>query len=536
MSPDQILVNGRIRTLEPNNVIVSALAITRDRISAVGSDSKIIALADNDTRVINLRDRLVIPGMIDAHCHFDHFSRNENNVDVAQPSKQLAIKAIAKQAKITPQGQWISGHGWDHNNWSQDVPSASDLDAAAPNNPVYLTGRSMHISWVNSAALSKANVDHSTPDPPGGIIGRFESGKPNGILYENASDLISAFMPEPSTNAVAANMRLAQEKFWKNGLTGLHDYDHRLSFNAIKQLYQENTLGLRIVKNMPAELLDEVISEGLTTGSGDTWIRIGGIKVFMDGALGTRTASMLEPYELETTNYGIVVTKQEELLSIAKKANTNSLAMTVHAIGDRANREVLDVYEKLRSTEKKHGHLPSKLRHRIEHVQLLHPDDYNRLGASQIIASMQPIHATSDMLLAEKYWGNRISGSYAWRTQYNAGAILAFGSDAPVESINPMWGIHAAVTRRKRADHSEEGGWQSQQCLTVDEAVRSYTIGPAYAAYLENDSGTLAPGKLADLVVLDQDIYYCNPLDIHCTNVLGTMIDGKWKYRSSDLD
>ena len=290
MSPDQILVNGRIRTLEPNNVIVSALAITRDRISAVGSDSKIIALADNDTRVINLRDRLVIPGMIDAHCHFDHFSRNENNVDVAQPSKQLAIKAIAKQAKITPQGQWISGHGWDHNNWSQDVPSASDLDAAAPNNPVYLTGRSMHISWVNSAALSKANVDHSTPDPPGGIIGRFESGKPNGILYENASDLISAFMPEPSTNAVAANMRLAQEKFWKNGLTGLHDYDHRLSFNAIKQLYQENTLGLRIVKNMPAELLDEVISEGLTTGSGDTWIRIGGIKVFMDGALGTRTS------------------------------------------------------------------------------------------------------------------------------------------------------------------------------------------------------------------------------------------------------
>ena len=210
--------------------------------------------------------------------------------------------------------------------------------------------------------------------------------------------------------------------------------------------------------------------------------------------------------------------------------------MTVHAIGDRANREVLDVYEKLRSTEKKHGHLPSKLRHRIEHVQLLHPDDYNRLGASQIIASMQPIHATSDMLLAEKYWGNRISGSYDWRTQHNAGAILAFGSDAPVESINPMWGIHAAVTRRKRADHSEEGGWQSQQCLTVDEAVRSYTIGPAYAAYLENDSGTLAPGKLADLVVLDQDIYYCNPLDIHCTNVLGTMIDGKWKYLSSDLD
>jgi predicted amidohydrolase YtcJ len=536
MPPDQILVNGRIHTLEPNNIIVTALAVTRDRITAIGNDSEIMALADNNTNIINLRDRLVIPGMVDAHCHFDHFSRNENNIDVAQKSKRLVVKTIAKQAKNTPNTQWISGHGWNHNNWTQDLPNVSDLDKAAPNNPVYLTGHSMHLSWVNSAALNKANIDASTPDPPGGRIGRFESGKPNGILYENACDFITSIMPEPSTNIVANNMRLAQEKFWENGLTGLHDYDHKISFNAIKQLHKENLLGIRIVKNMPSDLLDDVISEGLSTGFGDTWLRIGGIKVFMDGALGARTASMLEPYEIETTNYGIVVTEQEELLSIAKKANANSLAMTVHAIGDRANRDVLNVYETLRSNEKKHGYLPSKLRHRIEHVQLLHPDDFDRLGASQIIASMQPIHATSDMLLAEKYWGRRVSGSYAWRTQHDAGAILAFGSDAPVESINPLWGIHAAVTRSKRSNSNTNSGWQSQQCLTVHEAIRAYTVGPAYAAHLENDLGTLVPGKLADLVVLNQDIYYCNPLDIHSTKVLGTMINGEWKYSSSELD
>jgi hypothetical protein len=278
-----------------------------------------------------------------------------------------------------------------------------------------------------------------------------------------------------------------------------------------------------------------VIATGYRTGSGDKWLRIGGIKVFMDGALGARTASMLEPYELDTNNYGIVVTEEDELLSIANKANTNGLAMTVHAIGDRANREVLNVYENLRQDEMERGDPPSKLRHRIEHVQLLHPNDYLRLASSQIIASMQPIHATADMTLAEKYWGDRISGAYAWRTQIDAGAILAFGSDAPVESINPLWGIHAAVTRSNRTNNVGTIGWQTKQCLTVDEAVRAYTIGAAYAAYRENDLGTLTPGKLADLIVLDKDIYHCDPMDIHTTKVLGTMIDGTWKYRASDL-
>ncbi|MEE3228917.1 MAG: amidohydrolase [Chloroflexota bacterium] len=535
MSPDQILVNGRIHTLAPENSIVTALAVTRNAISAIGSDSEILQLASNNTHVINLQDRLVIPGMVDAHCHFDHFSRQVNNVDAGQSNKRELIKILANQTKITPEEQWITGHGWDHNRWGEDVPTASDIDVVAPNHPVFLTGHSMHISWANSSAMTKAHINTSTPDPAGGIIGRDEHGNPNGIFYETASDLIVSVMPELSIYDVANNMLLAQEKLWKTGLTGLHDYDHQISFNALELLSENDTLGLRVVKNMPASLLDEVIATGYRTGSGDKWLRIGGIKVFMDGALGARTASMLEPYELDTNNYGIVVTEEDELLSIADKSNTNGLAMTVHAIGDRANREVLNVYEKLRQNEMERGDPPSKLRHRIEHVQLLHPNDYLRLASSQIIASMQPIHATADMTLAEKYWGDRISGAYAWRTQIDAGAILAFGSDAPVESINPLWGIHAAVTRSNRTNNVGTIGWQTKQCLTVDEAVRAYTIGAAYAAYRENDLGTLAPGKLADLVVLDKDIYHCDPMDIHTTNVLGTMIDGTWKYRASDL-
>ena len=535
MSVDQILVNGRIHTLEPNTSIVTALGITKNIITAIGSDSEILQLANNHTNIIDLQERLVIPGMVDAHCHFDHFSRQSNNIDAAQPNKHKLIQILANQAKITPEEQWITGHGWDHNRWGQDVPTASDIDIVIPNHPVFLTGHSMHISWANSSAINKANINSSTPDPPGGMIGRDEHGNPNGIFYETASDLIASVMPELSIDDVANNMRLAQEKLWQTGLTGLHDYDQRIAFDALKYLLEDKTLGLRIVKNMPAALLDEVIAQGLHSGSGSKWLSIGGIKVFMDGALGARTASMLEPYELDTNNYGIVVTKEDELLSIANKANINGLAMTVHAIGDRANREVLNVYEKLRRNERERGDPPSKLRHRIEHVQLLHPNDNLRLASSQIIASMQPIHATSDMMLAEQYWGDRISGSYAWRTQINAGAILAFGSDSPVESINPLWGIHAAVTRSNRTNNVDTIGWQTQQCLTVDEAVRAYTIGAAYAAYRENDLGTLTPGKLADLVVLDKDIYHCDPMEIHTTNVLGTMIDGVWKYRASSL-
>ena len=535
MYPDLILINGNINTLDPNNPLVTAIAISKDTISSLGSDDDIIKLANKKTEVIDLKKRLVIPGMIDAHCHFDLFSRTAQNIDLNITNKQSIISLLSKHISNSNNNKWIIGHGWDHNEWDQKLPNKYDLDSISPHNPIYLTGKSMHISWVNTAALQRANITSDTPDPPGGQIGRLESGQPNGILYETASELITSKIPEPTIDTIASNMEITQQKFWKNGITGIHDYDQLISYEAIKQLYNQNKLGLRILKNLPAQNLEEVISQRLHSGYGNKWIKIGGIKVFMDGALGARTALMLDPYNIETNNYGISVTDEEELLLISKKAGENNLSMTVHAIGDKANRAVLNVYEKLRNIEKHNGDTPDKLRHRIEHLQLLHPSDLHRLGSSKIIASMQPVHATSDMDIATKYWGKRIKHAYAWKTQINYNTVLAFGSDAPVENINPLWGIYAAVTRSKRTTDNRIKGWQTHECITIKQAIEAYTIGPAYASYSENQLGSLMPGKFADLVILDQDIYKCPNSKIHSTTVLGTLIGGRWKYLSSSI-
>jgi predicted amidohydrolase YtcJ len=314
------------------------------------------------------------------------------------------------------------------------------------------------------------------------------------------------------------------------GLTGIHDFDGRRSFAAFQLLKERGQLGLRVVKQIPVRHLPEAIGLGLRSGFGDDWLRLGNVKVFMDGALGPRTATMIEPYEGEPGNYGIEVTDKEELYEHASQAAANGLAMTVHAIGDRANHDLLDVYATLRAEERQRGRPP--LRHRCEHVQLLHPDDYHRLGALNVIASMQPIHATSDMLMADRYWGRRSAGAYAWRTQQAAGAPLAFGSDCPVENFNPFWGIHAAVTRRRADGSPGAEGWYPEQRLDVEAAVRGFTQGAAYAGYMEARVGVLAPGMLADLIVVDRDIFSIDPMAIRDTRVLGTLVGADWKHRA----
>ncbi|HJN40830.1 MAG: amidohydrolase [Anaerolineales bacterium] len=535
MPPEFALVNGRIRTLDAQIGAVQALAVRGERISAAGTDDEIAALADAHTEVIDLRGRLVLPGLTDAHCHFEQFARTRTQIDAGQTSKQRVLEMVAERAAATPSGEWISGHGWNQTDWDGEFPTAAELDAVAPEHVVFLTARSLHMAWVNSLALRRARVDSDSADPPGGRIGRDASGTPSGCLFETAIDLVSAVIPEPTVAELAAMMEAAQRAAWRVGLTGLHDYDRRSAFLALQQLRSEGKLGLRVVKNIPVELLDETLALGLRSGFGDDWLRIGGIKVFMDGALGPRTASMISPYENESGNYGMVVTDKEQLFECASRASANEMAMTVHAIGDRANHDALDVLAQLRREEAARGQPPAARRHRIEHVQLLHPDDYQRLGALQLIASMQPIHATADMFMADRHWGARAAGAYAWRTQLSAGATLAFGSDAPVESINPVEGIHAAVTRKRADGTPGPDGWFPQQRLSVEEAVRAYTLGSAYAAHQEEQLGTLQPGKLADLIVLDRDIFRCDPMEIHAASVLGTMVGGEWKQRAPEL-
>lgn len=526
MPNDLLLFNGKIYTLDPQMPHATAIALRDGKILAVGSDADLSALPH--AQKINLGGRAVLPGLADAHLHFEWYSLGLQAVDAEAPSLADALRRVGEKAKSTPKGQWITGHGWNQNAWGGRFPCAADLDMVAPEHPVFLNAKSGHAGWANTLAMRQAGLTASTADPAGGQIGRTPEGDLNGIFYENGMDLIARHIPPKTPEEVAAAMRPAIEKLWRMGLTSIHDFDGRSAFMAFQLLHERGQLGARVVKMIRVKYLQSALALGLRSGFGDDWLRVGNVKVFMDGALGPRTALMIAPYEGEPNNYGITVVDKETLYEHAAEAARGGLAMTVHAIGDKANHDLLDVYQTIRGEEQTRGQAP--LRHRCEHVQILHPNDYARLGQLNVVASMQPIHATSDMLAADKYWGQRSAGAYAWRTQLNAGATLAFGSDAPVENPNPFWGIHAAVTRRRADGTPGPDGWYPDQRLTVEEAVRGFTLGAAYAGYMEHRIGSLTPGKLADLVVLDQDIFTCDPMAIKDTQVVGTMIGGEKKY------
>jgi predicted amidohydrolase YtcJ len=529
--PDLLLYNGNIHTLDPEQPLASALILRGERVLASGSDGDMRALAQAATgeRAVDLGGRTVLPGLIDAHLHFDWYSLGLQNVEAETVTLAECLERVRAKAAATPSGKWVTGMGWNQNAWGGEFPTAADLDRVAPEHPVMLRAKSGHAAWANSAAMRLAGVSASSTNPPGGEIQRDAQGQPTGVFFEDAMDLVAHQMPEATAEDVAAGMRQAQENAWRVGLCGIHDFDGRRSFTALQMLKERGQLGLRVVKQIQVRHLAEAVGVGLRSGFGDDWLRIGNVKVFLDGALGPRTASMIEPYEGEPDNYGIVVTDKEELYEFAAKAAANGLAMTVHAIGDKANHDLLDVYSTVRAEEQQRGQPP--LRHRCEHVQLLHPADARRLGELNVVASMQPIHATSDMRMADRYWGKRSAGAYAWRTQLEAGAVLAFGSDCPVESFNPFWGLHAAVTRRRADGTPGPEGWYPEQRLDVETALRGFTLGAAYAGYAEKRLGSLAPGKLADLVVIDRDIFSVDPMAIAGTQVLGTLVGAEWKYR-----
>lgn len=375
-----------------------------------------------------------------------------------------------------------------------------------------------------------AQIDEDTIDPPSGHIQRDAAGRPTGIFFEDAIDLVAVHVPRPTPSEVVDAMRRAQAYCWSVGLTGLHDFDGRDCFLALQMLRESGDLGLRIVKNIPVYRLEYALGVGLRSGFGDDWLRIGGVKIFADGALGSRTAAMIAPYEGEPGNLGIVVTDKEEMLEKAREASAGGLSLTVHAIGDRANHDVLDVYEFIRREEDKRK--GPRLRHRIEHVQVLHPNDLRRLGDLGVIASMQPIHATSDMDMADRYWGARARYSYAWRTMLDSGALVVFGSDAPVERIDPVPGIHAAVTRQRAGGYPGPDGWYPAERLTMDETLRAFTMAAAITAGQENSQGSITPGKLADLTIFDRDLFTVPADELLDVKIAGTVVDGTFRHRT----
>lgn len=537
MHADTVLYNGVIHTQHSTQPLVGAVAISGGRIAALGSSDDMRGLLAPGGEAIDLGGRMVIPGLVDAHVHLAWYANFLSNVDLTRArSAQHAAELVAERARQLPPGEWVRGRGWSQDNWPDHAfPTAAQLDALVPDHPVYLSAHSGHAAWGNSLALRIAQISAATPDPPGGRIARDESGNPTGVLFESAMELAERIVPQPSPEQIAEEVREAIGRAHRGGLTGVHDFDGAAAFQAYQLLRQRGELTLRIVKSIPLDLLDHAVALGLRWGFGDDFLRIGGVKMFADGALGPRTAWMIAPYDGEPDNYGICTLEPEEMVERISRASAAGLPSAIHAIGDQAVHHVLNAYETVRAQEAARGMPRHAMRHRIEHVQIIHPDDAHRLGLLGVIASMQPNHATSDMLMADRYWGNRADYAYNWRLQLDAGAVLALGSDAPIEPIEPLPNIQAAVTRRRADGAPSLAGWRSgpdgRARLTVEEAIQGFTIGPAYAAGLEGRLGRLAPGFLADLVVLSQDIITCDPMAIGSTGVHGTMVGGQWVHR-----
>jgi predicted amidohydrolase YtcJ len=543
MRANWLLVNGRFYTMDRAAPQVTALAIYGERIVAVGETE---GLRDEflASEVLNLGGRCVIPGLTDAHVHFESYALSLQWVDLHEvPSLEEALRRVAARVAQTPPGKWIRGHGWFQELWpGRAFPTAADLDRVAPHNPAFLTHKSGHACWVNSRALEIAGISADTPDPEGGQIVRDANGTPTGLLLEDTIGLVSEHVPEPAPDEVDAALRAAFPRAHKLGLTGIHDCDGRGAFLAYQRLHQQGELGLRVHKHVPSELLDDAICVGLRSGLGDDWLRVGHVKIFADGALGPRTAWMIAPFEGEPHNRGLPIHAPEALGALICRAAEHDFACAVHAIGDQANRAVLDALGRL-DTPALHPQHGASVRdwvlpHRIEHVQLLHPDDVPRLAELGVVASMQPLHATQDMDMADRYWGARAALSYAWKSLLDQGTVLAFGSDSPVEDLSPFPGLYAAVTRRRPESSPPLGGtgggqsgWYPEQRLTVAEAVSAYTLGAARAAGAEGRLGSLTPGKLADLVVLDRDIFEVEHEEILEARPLGTMIGGRWAHR-----
>jgi len=524
----KLIHNARIYTLESAHPVASALVIDSGRLVAVGGE-ELLAKYEN-VKPQDMGRRVILPGLTDAHIHLQEYARSLQAVDCEGLSRQAILHRLVERLAETPPGEWLQGHGWDQNAWGGEWPGAAELDALAPHNPVYLTAKSLHAAWVNSAALRLAGITATTLDPAKGRIQRDLHGAPTGILFENALKLVEKVVPEPDSESLAKDFQRLIPKLWRMGVTGVHDFDGRLCFIALQLLHARGLLRLRVLKSIPFELFPQAVDLGLSSGYGDDFLRIGSIKLFADGALGTHTGAMMTPYVDEPQNRGILLLKAENVFDYGCQAAAGSLSLAVHAIGDLAVHEVLDGFTRLRNYEREHA-LPA-LRHRMEHVQTILPEDTGRLAGLDIVASMQPVHATSDMFMADRLLGPRAAFSYAWGSQLEHAARLAFGSDAPVESANPFHGLHAAVTRRRADGSPGPEGWFPEQRLSVSAALAAFTSGPAYAAGMEDRLGQLSAGFLADLIVIETDPFACDPAELYAIQPIATMVEGDWVWQS----
>ncbi len=530
---DLIVTNARVYTADEARPLAEAFAVRDGRIVFVGSRQEANALKGTATRVLDAAGKTVIPGMVDAHAHFGGLAQTLRSVDlVGTRSYDDVIARVVERAKSTPKGSWILGRGWDQNAWGDTrFPTHEKLTAALPDHPVVLERVDGHAVLVNAQAMQRAQLTAATKDPSGGKIERDARGAPTGVLVDKASSLVESRIPAPTTAETRAALKEAISVMHRWGLTGMHDAG---ASRGLIDLYEdmaktkELNLRLYVMISDDSAAINHYMQIGPRSAlyDGQLWVRA--IKLYADGAMGSRGAALLEPYSDDPNNTGLLLSAPAHIREVAERGLKAGFQVNTHAIGDRGNRVVLDAYEQALKSLPTADH-----RFRVEHAQTLHYDDLPRFAQLGVIPSMQASHQTSDMYWIGKRLGpTRVLGAYAWRSLINSGVVIPNGSDFPVEQVNPLISFHASIARQDANDWPA-GGWLPEQRMTREEALRSMTIWPAYSAFQEKDMGSLTPGKLADFVILDQDIMRVPAELVLKTNVIATYVGGKAVYEKS---
>ncbi|HEV2147264.1 MAG TPA: amidohydrolase [Longimicrobiaceae bacterium] len=525
-----VVLGARAWTGDPARPDAEAVAVRGDRILAVGTDAEVRRLVGPATRVIDARGGMLVPGFIDAHVHFVTGGFRLASVqlrDAATPTEFVA--RIRDFARTVPPGTWITGGDWDHERWGGELPSRAWIDSVTPEHPVWVNRLDGHMALANTAALRAAGVTHATPEVPGGTIVRDAAGEPAGVLKDNSMSLVDRVVPEPSPAMNDRALDAAMRHVAAQGVTSVHNVGSWADLATFRRAREAGTLRTRIYAVVPLDTWERLRDTVAARGRGDAWLRIGGLKGFVDGSLGSHTAAFHEPFTDTPADRGLLVSEPDDLYRRVSGADAAGLQVMVHAIGDRANTLQLDIFERVARENR-----PRDRRFRIEHAQHVAPADLPRFGALGVIPSMQPYHAIDDGRWAEKVIGpERIRTTYAFRSLLDAGARVAFGSDWFVAPPTPLEGIYAAVTRRT-LDDLHPGGWVPEQKVTVEEALRAYTADAAYASFEEGEKGTLAPGKLADFVLIDRDLRAIPPETIRDARILATVVGGRVVYEARE--
>lgn len=529
-----VLLNGKIFTGDSDYLFTEALAVKEGKIIALGESKSIRRFIGEKTKTLDLKGKLVIPGLIDAHCHLSSGGRSLKSLNFRGVNSVEKIQEIiAEKIKEFKQGQPLFGVQFDHTIFPEEKwPTKEDLDKVSPQNPVIIERVDGHTLWVNTFALQKSGITAETKDPPGGEILRDPlTGEPTGILKESAMKLIK-IEEIAGKDILEEEIKRALTHATSLGLTGIHTSSTLEELEILHKLRKEGKLTVRLYAWLPFEEIDACLEKGIRQGSGDEMLRVGFLKLYIDGTISSGTALLFEPFSDQPQSYGIAQYPEEEFNRLVEKAHRFGFQVGVHAIGDKGIHWTLNAIERAQKIYGKKG-----LRHRIEHCSLLHPQDIERFQKLGVIASMQPTHCTTDLLYCEKRFGReRSKYAYLWKTLLQNGVVLAFGSDWPVEPLDPMRGIYSLLTRKNIESKFPEKGWFPEECLSREEAIRGFTSGPSFASFEENIKGSLSPGKLADFLVLSKDLFKVNAEEVLETRVLYTFLGGKVVYRSEELE